>query len=348
MAIETFRVLELSGLARVDFFLERSEIESIVMFMEGVTDGRRLIALGERALKLGKPILVWKVGNSDVGRQAAASHTARMTASYELFQTAFRQGGFVEVRDMDDLIDVMKIFRYSKPEGPHLGLSVDDQRYDLSAAGPQFSDVSSWLALSDPVAAVHAALPRVRAFPLADDVKLLAPVDTQEVWASGVTYLRSREARTAESEVKDIYLTLDGQTGHALQQAHHAEAQEDRDAEWQPGAERRRQSGQWKAQQETHEQAQQEADHGSHELGRRELLDPFDQPTGRHDRQVRQDRETHHDPGDHPGREQGAGVVVSPKQAVAGGGDGEADHAAERGPQETDVTDQGVLGESTG
>jgi 2-dehydro-3-deoxy-D-arabinonate dehydratase len=35
---------------------------------------------------------------------------------------------------------------------------------------------------------------------------LLAPVDNdQEVWASGVTYLRSRDARQAESEVKDVY-----------------------------------------------------------------------------------------------------------------------------------------------
>jgi 2-dehydro-3-deoxy-D-arabinonate dehydratase len=34
----------------------------------------------------------------------------------------------------------------------------------------------------------------------------LAPIDSeQEVWASGVTYLRSREARKAESEVADVY-----------------------------------------------------------------------------------------------------------------------------------------------
>lgn len=36
--------------------------------------------------------------------------------------------------------------------------------------------------------------------------ELLAPVEPEhEVWASGVTYLRSREARTAESAVKDVY-----------------------------------------------------------------------------------------------------------------------------------------------
>ena len=34
----------------------------------------------------------------------------------------------------------------------------------------------------------------------------LAPVDTyHEVWASGVTYMRSREARMAESDTKDVY-----------------------------------------------------------------------------------------------------------------------------------------------
>ena len=32
------------------------------------------------------------------------------------------------------------------------------------------------------------------------DVKLLAPIDTQEVWAAGVTYKRSQVARMEESE----------------------------------------------------------------------------------------------------------------------------------------------------
>jgi len=38
------------------------------------------------------------------------------------------------------------------------------------------------------------------------DSAQLAPIeDTQEVWAAGVTYLRSREARIAESETADLY-----------------------------------------------------------------------------------------------------------------------------------------------
>jgi 2-dehydro-3-deoxy-D-arabinonate dehydratase len=39
----------------------------------------------------------------------------------------------------------------------------------------------------------------------ANDVTLLAPIDAQEVWACGVTYRRSRDARMEESTQKDVY-----------------------------------------------------------------------------------------------------------------------------------------------
>lgn len=39
----------------------------------------------------------------------------------------------------------------------------------------------------------------------AHDAILLAPIDTQEVWACGVTYLRSRDARMEESTEEDVY-----------------------------------------------------------------------------------------------------------------------------------------------
>ena len=38
-----------------------------------------------------------------------------------------------------------------------------------------------------------------------EDVRVLAPVDTQEIWAAGVTYRRSRDARKDESTTADVY-----------------------------------------------------------------------------------------------------------------------------------------------
>jgi 2-dehydro-3-deoxy-D-arabinonate dehydratase len=53
---------------------------------------------------------------------------------------------------------------------------------------------------------VHAAVDRaLQAEPLPASAEVLAPVDEQEVWASGVTYRRSATARVEESSVGDVY-----------------------------------------------------------------------------------------------------------------------------------------------
>ncbi len=69
------------------------------------------------------------------------------------------------------------------------------------------ADFSLGLMLQVPKAALPGFL---RSFypgvPVAGSGNLLAPLDpTHEVWACGVTYDRSREAREAESAVKDVY-----------------------------------------------------------------------------------------------------------------------------------------------
>ena len=41
--------------------------------------------------------------------------------------------------------------------------------------------------------------------PITGNVRILAPVDSQEIWAAGVTYRRSRDARKDESVTTDVY-----------------------------------------------------------------------------------------------------------------------------------------------
>ena len=89
---------------------------------------------------------------------------------------------------------------------PRLGLIVDDHVVDVAAAGGP----ASWAAalrlsradFEQAVAAVRAS--GVPSHRLAD-VRLAAPIDRQEVWAAGVTYLRSRDARMEESTQKSVY-----------------------------------------------------------------------------------------------------------------------------------------------
>jgi 2-dehydro-3-deoxy-D-arabinonate dehydratase len=102
----------------------------------------------------------------------------------------------------------VKLFRFATAGGPRLGIEDGAGRlFDLTAVDPDaFGSMAAWLALPDPVAAARAAAPD--APPLAEGAaaELLAPVDRQEIWAAGVTYERSRQARREESpEGGDFY-----------------------------------------------------------------------------------------------------------------------------------------------
>jgi len=95
----------------------------------------------------------------------------------------------------------MKLCRFTSASNPfpHVGLSTDDTSVlDLSGAG--VDSLSALLDAPDLAARVQALATRpLRRLALAD-VRLLPPVERQEVWAAGVTYLRSKKARMEESE----------------------------------------------------------------------------------------------------------------------------------------------------
>jgi 2-dehydro-3-deoxy-D-arabinonate dehydratase len=93
----------------------------------------------------------------------------------------------------------MRICRF-KQNGPvRVGLVVQDSSViDLSAAG--ITSLTSFLEEEDAVSRLaELAQKNLPQFPLAE-VQLLAPVERQEVWAAGVTYLRSKTARMEESD----------------------------------------------------------------------------------------------------------------------------------------------------
>jgi 2-dehydro-3-deoxy-D-arabinonate dehydratase len=94
----------------------------------------------------------------------------------------------------------MKICRFENPQG-HVGVGLvenDSTIIDLSTTG--ISQLGPVLESEHPIeelsGLVHPRLPRLAL----SEVRLRAPVDQQEVWAAGVTYLRSKTARMEESD----------------------------------------------------------------------------------------------------------------------------------------------------
>jgi len=86
-------------------YVEDEGTRLMVGYIEGVSDGRALMRSAERAVRAGKPLLMWKTGNSESGKKAALSHTANLTGSYDVYRAAYRQSGILEVRDIDEIAD---------------------------------------------------------------------------------------------------------------------------------------------------------------------------------------------------------------------------------------------------
>jgi 2-dehydro-3-deoxy-D-arabinonate dehydratase len=86
------------------------------------------------------------------------------------------------------------------------GLISGERVIDLARSG---GPTSLTAALQMTVAELQAVLRSTEDAPDAglplDSVTLMAPIDRQEVWAAGVTYLRSRDARMEESSQRDVY-----------------------------------------------------------------------------------------------------------------------------------------------
>ena len=89
---------------------------------------------------------------------------------------------------------------------PRFGLIVGERVIDLAQSG---GPASLTAALQMPIAELQSALRAAGDAPNGGtplmSVTLRAPIDRQEVWAAGVTYLRSRDARMEESSQRDVY-----------------------------------------------------------------------------------------------------------------------------------------------
>ena len=69
----------------INYLRTDPETNTIVAYMEGFDDGRRLLEV-TRETTLEKPVVVLRGGMSEYGKRAAASHTGALTSSTAVFR----------------------------------------------------------------------------------------------------------------------------------------------------------------------------------------------------------------------------------------------------------------------
>ena len=95
----------------------------IAAVIEGFKDGAKFIEAAQLALEHRKPIIVLKIGETEVGQKAAASHTGSMTGSDSVIDAVLKQKGVIRVRNYDELFQTASLFSKGKiPKGNKLGI----------------------------------------------------------------------------------------------------------------------------------------------------------------------------------------------------------------------------------
>jgi acyl-CoA synthetase (NDP forming) len=90
----------------ISFLADDPETQAIACYMEAIQDGERFAAAVKRARDNGKPVIAMKVGGSEIGAAAAASHTASLAGSDAVYDAALRQLGVERAKTPEDLVEI--------------------------------------------------------------------------------------------------------------------------------------------------------------------------------------------------------------------------------------------------
>jgi acetyltransferase len=98
---------DVSNLELIEAYGSDPSINLIVLYMEGVRDGRKLLEIASRVTRT-KPIVLFKVGRTEMGAAATLSHTGTLAGSDAVYDAAFKQCGIVRVNSLEELVDSAK------------------------------------------------------------------------------------------------------------------------------------------------------------------------------------------------------------------------------------------------
>ncbi len=107
----------------LDFLVDRDEVNTLVVYAEGINDPNGLRRALSKARAARKPVIFLKVGRTEAGAEAAKSHTASLAVSDAVVDALLRQYGVYRADTTDEMMDVayacqMGVF----PEGRKLGI----------------------------------------------------------------------------------------------------------------------------------------------------------------------------------------------------------------------------------
>jgi len=133
----------------IDYMLDEGQTDVFLLLIEDVKTPEKFRRAAEKALKAGKPLIIAKIGQSESGSRAVASHTAALAGSQVAYHAAFERYGLIERRDFDEMIDLAVGFLACSdrmPAGNRVGICTSS-----GGAGVWMADACSAAGLDVPM-----------------------------------------------------------------------------------------------------------------------------------------------------------------------------------------------------
>jgi acyl-CoA synthetase (NDP forming) len=113
-AISYGNALDFNECDYLEYLTQDPETSIILMYIEGVRDGKRFFDILRETTRT-KPVIIVKGGRGESGTRATASHTASLAGSMALWETAVKQAGALSAPHLEELMDIATAFHYLKP-----------------------------------------------------------------------------------------------------------------------------------------------------------------------------------------------------------------------------------------
>jgi acyl-CoA synthetase (NDP forming) len=106
----------------LEHVINDDRVEIVLMFLETIRNPERFALAADKARRLGKRIIVLKIGRSDVGKVAVMAHTGSLAGNDSTYDAYFRAHGIIRVSDFDEMIETAVLFSaYARPPvTPHV------------------------------------------------------------------------------------------------------------------------------------------------------------------------------------------------------------------------------------
>jgi acyl-CoA synthetase (NDP forming) len=88
------------------YILDEGKTAALLMLLEDIKSPDTFRRVAEKAVKAGTPIIVNKIGQSDAGVRAAASHTAALAGAPAAYRAMFQRYGLIEGSDIGEMVDI--------------------------------------------------------------------------------------------------------------------------------------------------------------------------------------------------------------------------------------------------